>query len=167
MIYVYTDGGCSGNPGKGGWAYVILRAEALLIGEPGKKDSALIAENHGAEEMTTNNRMELMAVISALKFLNEKSEYSGQPGAIQATGGMAVYTDSQYVQKGITEWILKWKRNSWKTSDKKPVKNQDLWQELDSLSGLFSPKWEWVKGHAGNIYNERCDELTQKAIASL
>jgi len=159
LIHVYTDGGCSGNPGPGGWAYVILRS-----GEGGMGSSAqdaagqvLLDENWGAEKSTTNNRMELTAVITALKALSLKG-----PGAEKVT----VYTDSQYVQKGISEWILTWKRNSWRTSDKKPVKNQDLWLELDALKGEFPITWEWVKGHIGNKYNEHCDALTQKAIAS-
>ena len=118
----------------------------------------LLAEKWGAEKSTTNNRMELLAVISALEYLPK----------IQPPGEtVTVYTDSQYVQKGITEWIHVWKRNSWRTSNKKPVKNMDLWQKLDSLAAKFPIKWAWVKGHAGNEYNERCDALTQKAIASL
>ena len=99
--------------------------------------------------------MELLAVISALKAYKEKTELSGD---------VTVHTDSQYVQKGITEWITKWKRNSWKTSDKKPVKNQDLWAELDALNTEMSVNWEWVRGHAGDFYNERCDSMTQKGI---
>ena len=146
MIHVYTDGGCSGNPGPGGWAYVII------------KDSELIAEKWGAERSTTNNRMELQAVIAALKTL---------PNLVENKENVSFFTDSQYVQKGISEWIRKWKQNSWRTGDKKPVKNQDLWRELDAVAGEFSITWTWVKGHAGNKFNERCDDLTQKAIASL
>ena len=146
LIHIYTDGGCSGNPGPGGWAYVIIG------------DSEILAENWGAEKNTTNNRMELLAVISALK---AQSLLSCRAEKVK------VYTDSQYVQKGITEWIHTWKRNSWRTNDKKPVKNQDLWLELDALAAALPLVWEWVKGHAGNEYNERCDALTQKAIASL
>jgi len=143
---IYTDGGCSGNPGPGGWAYVII------------KDGNLFAEKWGAEKLTTNNRMELQAVIAALEFLamDEKKEEK-----------IAVYTDSQYVQKGITLWLAEWKKKGWKTSDKKPVKNKDLWQRLEALAELFPLSWVWVKGHAGNKYNERCDELTRKAIVSL
>jgi len=148
---IYTDGGCSGNPGPGGWAYVVVQKTA---------PDAVIAEERGGERNTTNNRMELLAVISALKALKEKT--GGQD-----TGQTTVHTDSQYVQKGITEWILTWKRNSWKTKDKKPVKNQDLWLELDALASELAVKWEWVRGHAGNTYNERCDRLVQKAIAEL
>jgi len=147
---IYTDGGCSGNPGPGGWAYVMV--QETFQGEK------IIARNKGAEKNTTNNRMELTAVIEALRALKSTD---GVPRQI------TVYTDSQYVQKGISEWIITWKRNSWRTSDKKPVKNQDLWMELDSLDGEFSIKWEWVRGHAGNEYNELCDQMTQEAIASL
>ena len=146
MIEIYTDGGCSGNPGPGGWAYVLINGDA----EP--------LENWGAEKSTTNNRMELQAVIAALEMV---------PGTVLAPGTITIYTDSQYVQKGITEWIKEWKSKGWKTSAKKPVKNQDLWQRLDALSIGLPITWVWVKGHAGNKYNERCDLLAQKAIASL
>jgi ribonuclease HI len=145
---IYTDGGCSGNPGPGGWAYLMVQQTFQ-----GKQ---IIARNKGSEKNTTNNRMELTAVIMALRALKTMPDAPHQA---------AVYTDSQYVQKGITEWIQNWKRNSWKTSDKKPVKNQDLWIELDSLNGEFPLKWEWVKGHAGNEFNEICDTMTQEAIA--
>ena len=153
---VYTDGGCSGNPGPGGWAYVIIKNE----GAPGKGDgkSVILAEKWGAEKSTTNNRMELMAVIAALEYL---------PFIRQSAEKVTFFTDSQYVQKGMTIWIKEWKKKGWKTSGKDPVKNQDLWQRLDSLAAGFSVNWVWVKGHAGNQYNERCDILTQKAIASL
>jgi ribonuclease HI len=156
---IYTDGGCSGNPGPGGWAFVILdpgaveAARGFTAGSP-----RIIAEKWGAEAGTTNNRMELLAVISALEFLRE---------AALSPKKVVAFTDSQYVQKGISEWILTWKRNNWRTSDKKPVKNQDLWQRLDELSARFPLQWQWVRGHAGNEYNERCDRLTQDAIASL
>jgi len=149
-LNIYTDGGCSGNPGPGGWAYVMVQKTY--------QGDEVLVERRGSEEHTTNNRMELMAVISALKALKNKKDLPRQA---------TVHTDSQYVQKGITEWIHKWKQNSWKTSDKKPVKNQDLWLMLDALAEELSIKWMWVKGHAGNVYNERCDDLTQKAIASL
>ena len=152
MIHIYTDGGCSGNPGPGGWAYVIIGDRGEGGAEP-----AILAEKWGAEKATTNNRMELQAVIAALEALpiDAKSEK------------VAVYTDSQYVQKGISLWINDWKRKGWKTSDKKPVKNQDLWQRLDALAAGFSLSWVWVKGHAGNKYNEMCDVMTGKAIVSL
>ena len=158
MIYIYTDGGCSGNPGPGGWAYLIMTLEEEAV-----RDPVLLAENWGAEPETTNNRMELTAVIESLQAIQTMPDLPGQA---------VIYTDSQYVQKGITVWIKDWKNRGWKTSDKKPVKNQDLWLRLDELAlGLsargFSIAWVWVKGHAGNKYNERCDELTQKAIASL
>ena len=117
----------------------------------------VLAEEWGAEKDTTNNRMELKAVIESLEALKTMKNVPRQ---------VTVHTDSQYVQKGITEWIHIWKKNSWRTSDKKPVKNQDLWLELDALASEFPVSWSWVKGHAGNKYNERCDALTQKAIAS-
>ena len=143
---VFTDGGCSGNPGPGGWAYVILAGGA-------------VSERWGAERVTTNNRMELSAVIAALQSI--------LADPVLAAKRLTVYTDSQYVQKGISSWIASWKRNGWRTSAKEPVKNQDLWQSLDSLSSRLTVDWRWVKGHAGNEYNERCDALTQEAIASV
>ena len=146
-MIIYTDGGCSGNPGPGGWAYVIVNGP----------DGPVIEEKWGAAANTTNNRMELLAVISALESLSI-------PGL---SGDIEVFTDSQYVQKGITLWITDWKKRNWKTSSKAPVKNQDLWQRLDALSAALPVSWHWVKGHAGNKFNERCDELTQKAISSL
>jgi len=153
LIHVYTDGGCSGNPGPGGWAYVIIRNSAQSAAGPLSQ-----AENCGSEISTTNNRMELKAVIAALEAVSP--EVSGAEEVI-------VHTDSQYVQKGITEWIHTWKRNAWRTSDKKPVKNQDLWMQLDALAAGLSVTWVWVKGHAGHEYNERCDFLVKKTIASL
>ena len=149
-LKIFTDGGCSGNPGPGGWAYVMV-----LETFQGAK---IIAQDKGMERETTNNRMEISAVIAALRALKTMDNVPRH---------ISVYTDSQYVQKGITEWIRNWKRNSWRTSGKTPVKNQDLWKELDSLSEEFPIKWEWIKGHAGNEYNERCDRMTQAAIASL
>ncbi|MDR2048975.1 MAG: ribonuclease HI [Treponema sp.] len=148
-LVVYTDGGCSGNPGPGGWAYVILAAS----GEKGALE--LCAEESGGEPATTNNRMELLAVISALKKARLLLVgYEKNPSA-----KITVYTDSQYVQKGITQWIETWKRNAWKTSGKQPVKNRDLWQELDSAALNLPLDWRWVRGHAGNEYNERCDAM--------
>jgi len=150
LTHIYTDGGCSGNPGPGGWAYVIVQKTF--------QGDSVAAEECGGEKNTTNNRMELLAVISALKAVKATTEFGKD---------FTLYTDSQYVQKGITEWIHTWKRNSWRTSDKKPVKNQDLWMELDRLTAEISVTWAWVKGHAGNEYNERCDTLAKKAIASV
>jgi ribonuclease HI len=149
-LKIYTDGGCSGNPGPGGWAYVMVSKTY--------QGNQIIAKSKGAEEDTTNNRMELTAVIMALRALKRSNT---------APRNAIIYTDSQYVQKGITEWIRAWKRNSWKTSDRKPVKNQDLWMALDSLTENFTLKWKWIKGHAGNEYNELCDAMTQAAIAKL
>ena len=149
-LKIYTDGGCAGNPGPGGWAYVMI-----IETFQGKK---IIAQNKGAERETTNNRMELSAVIAALRAFQKMKDVPRQA---------SVYTDSQYVQKGITEWIRTWKRNSWRTSDKTPVKNQDLWKELDSIASELSIKWEWVRGHAGNEFNELCDQMTQEAIATI
>jgi len=146
---IYTDGGCSGNPGPGGWAYVMVQQTFQGV--------QIVAKEKGSQKDTTNNRMELTAVIMALRALKTMTNVPRQ---------VAVLTDSQYVQRGITEWIRNWKRNAWKTADKKPVKNQDLWMELDSLAGDGGAlQWEWVKGHAGNEYNEMCDAMTQKAIA--
>ena len=149
-LKIFTDGGCSGNPGPGGWAYV-MALETF-------QGSKIVAEQWGAEKDTTNNRMELTAVIESLRALKTMDN---------VPRNAAVYTDSQYVQKGITDWIRTWKLNSWRTSDKKPVKNQDLWMELDALAGEFSLSWVWIRGHAGIDYNERCDRMTQQAIASI
>ena len=137
-IVIYTDGGCSGNPGPGGWGCVILAngAETQLS---------------GGEHETTNNRMELTAAIQALKFC--KDNYS-------ASDDLSVFSDSQYVKNGITSWIKSWKVKGWKNAAKEPVKNQDLWKELDALAASFQNlKWSWVKGHAGIKYNEICDSL--------
>jgi ribonuclease HI len=156
-LTIYTDGGCSGNPGPGGWAYVIILQTF--------QEEKIIAQDMGSQKETTNNRMELTAVIEALRALKKQEaasfEATSQEGV---TRNIAVYTDSQYVQKGISEWIKNWKRNSWRTSDKKPVKNQDLWIELDSAAAEFHITWEWVKGHDGNRFNELCDRMTQEAI---
>ena len=147
-LKIYTDGGCSGNPGPGGWAYIMVTE--------GVQGNTILAQDQGSEKNTTNNRMELSAVIAALRAL--KTTANNTPRKT------TVFTDSQYVQKGITEWIVNWKRNSWRTSDKKPVKNQDLWKELDALATELLPDWEWVPGHAGIEYNELCDRMTQEAI---
>jgi ribonuclease HI len=149
-IHIYTDGGCSGNPGPGGWAYLILRERGA--------GSEILVEKWGSEEATTNNRMELTAALYALEML---SMLNIAPKAVM------VHTDSQYVQKGMTEWIISWKRNGWRTSDKTPVKNKDLWQRLDMVAPNYSIQWKWVKGHFGNRFNERCDKLAQRAIASI
>lgn len=148
-LEIYTDGACSGNPGKGGWAYIILD----------KKGGAEVCRESGAEHSTTNNRMELSAVINALKKV--RSVYAGENLSV------SVHTDSQYVQQGIGSWIINWKKNGWKTASKQPVKNRALWVELDELNASLSPEWFWVKGHAGNRYNEECDRLAVKAVASL
>jgi ribonuclease HI len=134
-VELFTDGACLGNPGPGGWA-------ALLRYKGSEKELA------GGEAHTTNNRMELMAVIEGLKSLTR-------------TCTVTVFTDSQYVQKGITEWIHSWKRKGWKTADKKPVKNADLWQALDAARLGHNVTWMWVKGHAGHIENERVDVLAR------
>jgi ribonuclease HI len=143
-LKIYTDGGCSGNPGPGGWAYVIISQEEEII-----------AKEMGSQKETTNNRMELTAVIEALRAIKKQEA---------PTPNVTVYTDSQYVQKGISEWIQNWKRNSWRTSGKTPVKNKELWIELDSLAGEFHITWKWVKGHDGNKFNELCDRMTQESI---
>jgi len=143
-IEVWTDGGCQGNPGPGGWAYIIQSAQG-------------IGERMGFEALTTNNRMELTAVREALKDLSSNAAWKGLP--------VTLSTDSQYVQKGITEWIHAWARNGWRTSAKKPVKNAELWSVLWDLSRNLELYWVWVKGHAGNKMNERCDFLVQQAIA--
>ena len=138
-VSVWTDGACSGNPGPGGWG-VILRWN-------GREK-----ELNGGETETTNNRMELKAAISALEALK-------RPSVVD------LHTDSQYVRGGITGWIHNWKRNGWKTSAKKPVKNADLWQELDTLTERHDVQWHWVKGHAGDPENERADELAREGMA--
>ena len=138
---IYTDGACRGNPGPGGWG-------ALLIS--GRKEREL----SGAEAATTNNRMELLAVIEALRALKRRAR-------------ARVYTDSQYVQLGITTWLKDWKARGWRTAARKPVKNQDLWEQLDALAAGHQIEWHWVKGHAGNAGNERCDQLANAAIDAL
>ena len=144
-IEIYTDGGCHGNPGPGGWAFVY-------------SDGGKTEEQRGFEQKTTNNRMELTAVIKALELVEDK----GRCGR----ANISIYTDSQYVQKGISEWIHGWLKNNWKTAAKKPVKNKDLWVQLHELSSRCSPSWNWVRGHTGNEKNERCDQLVQEAIKS-
>ncbi|MCL2042524.1 MAG: ribonuclease HI [Treponema sp.] len=160
-LKIFTDGGCSGNPGPGGWAYIIVQETF--------QGHTLLAEEFGGEKATTNNRMELIAVINSLQTLKNRNASERNASVPRKA---VVYTDSQYVQKGITEWIHKWKQNSWRTSDKKSVKNQDLWVELEAISGELTLQgvtlnWEWVRGHSGIEYNERCDRMTQQAIASV
>ncbi|PKR87656.1 ribonuclease HI [Pleomorphomonas diazotrophica] len=138
-VTVYTDGACSGNPGPGGWGAI------LVYGDKSK-------ELCGGEQLTTNNRMELTAACAALEALT-------RPCAVD------LYTDSQYVKGGITGWIFGWKRNGWKTADKKPVKNADLWQRLEAARERHSVDWHWVKGHAGHDMNERADELARLGMA--
>ena len=138
-VDIYTDGACSGNPGPGGWG-------AILRSGPHEK------EIFGGEPATTNNRMELLAAISALNALKEPCEID-------------LHTDSKYVMDGISKWIHGWKKNGWKTADKKPVKNADLWQRLEAARERHSVDWNWVKGHAGHDMNERADELARQGMA--
>ncbi|MDH4326437.1 MAG: ribonuclease HI [Betaproteobacteria bacterium] len=138
-VEAYADGACKGNPGPGGWG-VLLRS--------GGREREL----HGGEPATTNNRMELTAVIRALESVAPRSR-------------VRVYTDSQYVQKGITAWIHDWKRRGWRTADKKPVKNVDLWMRLDELARGHEVEWHWVRGHAGHPENERADALANRGVA--
>ena len=139
-VEIYTDGACSGNPGPGGWG-------AILIWGDHRK------EINGGEAQTTNNRMELMAAISALEALKKGVEAD-------------LYTDSAYVRNGISSWIHGWKRNGWRTADKKPVKNMELWQRLDTALARHKVTWHWIKGHAGHPENERADELAREGMAA-
>ena len=136
---IYTDGACSGNPGPGGWAAIILENDQV---------EDMISGN---EKNTTNNQMELMAPIKAIQKFKKKSEIS-------------IFTDSTYVKEGITVWIKKWEKNGWKTASKKPVKNKELWKKLKILSLKHNIKWNWVKGHAQDKYNNLADDLAQRAI---
>lgn len=143
-VTIYTDGGCSGNPGPGGWGVVVIyNGEAR--------------ELSGGEKNTTNNRMELTAAIKALSVIKNTPDFKNLP--------ITLNIDSQYVKNGITVWIKNWKAKGWRTADKKPVKNQDLWVQLDELNSSLNVNWNWVKGHAGIEYNEICDQLCQKEIA--
>ena len=142
MITIYTDGACSGNPGIGGWGAVIL--------EKNKEDIFL----NGGNDNTTNNRMELTAAIEALRYFVDKKN-------------ITLITDSKYVKDGIQSWIQNWKKNGWKTAAKKPVKNKELWIELDDLITKHNITWEWVKGHAGNTYNEKADYLERRYIEEI
>jgi ribonuclease HI len=141
MIKIYTDGACKGNPGVGGWG-------AWLVSDGHEK------ELFGGEAHTTNNRMELLAVIRALQALKRRST-------------VQLHTDSKYVQQGISTWIHGWKKNGWRTSDKKPVKNDDLWKQLDELAQQHDVEWLWVKGHAGHDGNERADQLANRGVETM
>ncbi|WP_300587085.1 ribonuclease HI [Marivita sp.] len=142
-LYAYTDGACSGNPGPGGWGVLLLAKD----GETVIKERTL----SGGEANTTNNRMELLAAIHALETLARPSS-------------LTIVTDSAYVKNGVTGWIHGWKRNGWKTANKKPVKNVELWQRLDEAQQRHNVTWEWVKGHAGHPENERADELAREGM---
>lgn len=137
-VVIYTDGACKGNPGPGGWGAL------LKYGEHER-------ELFGGESLTTNNRMELTAVIEALRALKRPSR-------------VVVHTDSQYVQKGVTEWLRNWKQRGWKTADRKPVKNEDLWRALDALLASHQISWRWVRGHSGHPENERADALANRGV---
>jgi len=139
VIEIHTDGACKGNPGPGGWGAWLSYGDREL-------------ELSGGEPLTTNNRMEMMAVIKALEALKRSCK-------------VRIFTDSVYVQKGMTEWIVNWKARGWKTSDKKPVKNDDLWKQLDALVQQHQIEWVWVKGHAGHAGNERADGLANQGAA--
>jgi len=141
VVEIYSDGACRGNPGPGGWG-ALLRTKGVE------------KELYGGEADTTNNRMELTAAIRALEALKRPSR-------------VKLYTDSLYVMKGISQWVHDWKRRGWLTADKKPVKNIDLWKELDSLAALHEIEWHWVKGHAGHPENERADQLANKGIPGI
>jgi len=141
MVEIYTDGACRGNPGPGGWGATLQMGEHFR-------------ELSGAEAMTTNNRMELTAVIAALE-------------ALKRSVPVKLYTDSEYVRRGITEWLVGWKSRGWKTADRKPVKNQDLWERLDAVAARHQIEWHWVKGHSGVPGNERVDRLANAAIDAL
>jgi ribonuclease HI len=141
LVEIYTDGACRGNPGPGGWGALLTAGEHMK-------------ELSGAEALTTNNRMELTAVIRALEALKRPSQ-------------LRIFTDSEYVRRGITEWVRSWKARGWKTADRKPVKNQDLWERLDSLTAGHQIEWRWVRGHSGIPGNERVDQLANEAIDAM
>ncbi|GGW33981.1 ribonuclease H [Gemmobacter lanyuensis] len=143
-LFAYTDGACSGNPGPGGWGVLLLAREGGAV----VKERTLC----GGEADTTNNRMELLAAISALETLSRASK-------------ITIVTDSAYVKNGVTGWIFGWKRNGWKTADRKPVKNVDLWQRLDEAQSRHDVTWQWIKGHAGHEENERADALAREGMA--
>lgn len=141
QIIVFTDGGCSGNPGPGGWSFVLIN------------NGNVISTSSGGEKLTTNNQMELTAVINAISTCK-----------IIGAEEILINTDSQYVKNGITTWIFNWKKNGWKTASKDPVKNKELWQELDSLVQNTNIRWNWVKGHSGIEYNEQCDSMVRQEM---
>jgi ribonuclease HI len=141
LVEIYTDGACRGNPGPGGWGALLTAGEHMK-------------ELSGAEALTTNNRMELTAVIRALEALKRPSQ-------------LRIFTDSEYVRRGITEWVRGWKARGWKTADRKPVKNQDLWERLDALAAAHEIEWRWVRGHSGIPGNERVDQLANEAIDAM
>ena len=143
-LFAYTDGACSGNPGPGGWGVLMLAREGGAVVKE--------REMQGGEKMTTNNRMELMAAISALEALTKPVE-------------ITIVTDSAYVKNGVTEWIHSWKRNGWRTAGKDPVKNAELWQRLDAAAAMHKVTWRWIKGHAGHVENERADALARAGMA--
>jgi ribonuclease HI len=138
-VVIYTDGACSGNPGPGGWGAILT-------------SGGHARELCGGEAHTTNNRMELTAAISALEALKRPSD-------------VELHTDSQYLRNGVTQWLANWKRNNWRTADKKPVKNEDLWRRLEAAAVTHKIDWRWVKGHAGHAINERADELAREGMA--
>jgi ribonuclease HI len=140
-VVIYTDGACSGNPGPGGWGAILTAGDVTK-------------ELHGGDPATTNNRMELMAAIAGLE-------------ALTRPANVTIWTDSTYVKNGITTWVKNWQRNSWRTADKKPVKNEDLWRRLVELDNRYKPTWKWVKGHAGDPGNERADELARQGAAEV
>jgi ribonuclease HI len=140
-VELFTDGACKGNPGPGGWGALLRFGSATK-------------ELFGGEAQTTNNRMELMAVIRGLE-------------ALSRSCGVLVVTDSQYVRKGVTEWMARWKRNGWRTAGRQPVKNRDLWERLDGLLGRHRVEWQWVRGHAGHPENERADALANRGVSQV
>ena len=144
MIVIYTDGGCSGNPGPGGWAFVV------------SENGEIREYRSGGDQSTTNNKMELTAVINALEYAKANGERD-----------VVILTDSQYVKNGITVWIHSWKKNGWRTSSKAPVKNVEYWVTLDKLNDELNVDWQWVKGHAGIVGNEECDRLVRMETAKV
>jgi ribonuclease HI len=143
-LFAYTDGACSGNPGPGGWGVLMIARDGGAVVKE--------REMQGGEQLTTNNRMELMAAISALEALTKPVE-------------ITIVTDSAYVKNGVTEWIHGWKRNGWRTAGKDPVKNAELWQRLDAAQARHKVVWKWIKGHAGHVENERADALARAGMA--